>query len=101
MSDFLAYSYSTSTGLTKKEESEINEKTKKSRENFTQGFVKGASFSLLDYYCTHRQHSMYIHQLQMYQHQDQKHLGIVEQYSPHLDLSLGLKLYLSQGKVPM
>lgn len=48
MSDFLAYSYSTSTGLTKKEESEINEKTKKSRENFTQGFVKGASFSLLD-----------------------------------------------------
>lgn len=47
MSAFLAYSYS--TGLTKKEQTEINEKTKKSREEFTEGFIKGASFSLAAY----------------------------------------------------
>lgn len=47
MSAFLAYSYS--TGLTKKEQTEINEKTKKSREEFSKGFVKGASFSLAAY----------------------------------------------------
>lgn len=47
MSAFLAYSYS--TGLTKKEQTEINEKTKKSREEFTKGFVKGGSFSLAAY----------------------------------------------------
>ena len=47
MSAFLAYSYS--TGLTEKEQTEINEKTKKSREEFTKGFVKGASFSLAAY----------------------------------------------------
>lgn len=47
MSAFLAYSYS--TRLTKKEQTEINEKTKKSREEFTKGFVKGASFSLAAY----------------------------------------------------
>jgi len=47
MSAFLAYSYS--TGLTKKEQTAINEKTKKSREEFTKGFVKGASFSLAAY----------------------------------------------------
>jgi hypothetical protein len=47
MSAFLAYSYS--TRLTKKEQTEINEKTKKSREEFTKGFVKGASFSFAAY----------------------------------------------------
>ena len=47
MSAYLAYSYS--TGLTKKEQTEINEKTKKSREEFSKGFVKGASFSLAAY----------------------------------------------------
>ena len=44
MSAYLAYLYS--TGLTEKEQTEINEKTKKSREEFAKGFVKGASFSL-------------------------------------------------------
>lgn len=48
MSAYLAYSYS--TGLTKKEQTEIDEKTKKSREEFSKGFVKGASFSLTAYY---------------------------------------------------
>ena len=47
MSAYLAYSYS--TGLTKKEQTEIDEKTKKSREEFSKGFVKGASFSLTAY----------------------------------------------------
>jgi hypothetical protein len=47
MSAYLAYSYSTC--LTEKEQTEINEKTKKSREEFTKGFVKGASFSLAAY----------------------------------------------------
>ena len=47
MSAFLAYSYS--TGLTKEKQIEINEKTRKSREKFTKGFVKGASFSLAAY----------------------------------------------------
>lgn len=44
MSVYLAYSYS--TGLTKKEQIEIDEKTKKCREEFSKGFIKGASFSL-------------------------------------------------------
>ena len=44
---YLAYSYSTS--LTKKEQTEIDEKTRKSREEFSKGFVKGASFSLTAY----------------------------------------------------
>lgn len=47
MTAYLAYSYS--TGLTKKEQIEIDEKTKKSREEFSKGFVKGASFSLATY----------------------------------------------------
>jgi hypothetical protein len=47
MSSYLAYSYS--TGLTKEEEIKIDEKTKKSREEFSKGFVKGASFSLAVY----------------------------------------------------
>ena len=47
MSAYLAYSYS--TGLTKKEQIKIDEKTKKSREEFSKGFVKGASFSLAAY----------------------------------------------------
>ena len=47
MSAYLAYSYSTC--LTKKEEIEIDKKTKKSREEFSKGFVKGASFSLAAY----------------------------------------------------
>lgn len=47
MSSFLAYSYS--TGLTKKQQTEIDEKTKKSRKEFSKGFVKGASFSLAVY----------------------------------------------------
>lgn len=47
MSAFLAYSYS--TGLTKQEQIQIDKKTKKSREEFTKGFVKGASFSLAAY----------------------------------------------------
>jgi hypothetical protein len=47
MSAYLAYSYS--RGLTKKEEMEINEKTKKSREEVLKGlevFGKAAIFSL-------------------------------------------------------
>ena len=47
MSAYLAYSYS--TGITNKEQTEIDEKTKKSREEFSKGFVKGASFSLAAY----------------------------------------------------
>lgn len=47
MTAYLAYSYS--TRLTKKKEIEIEEKTKKSREEFSKGFVKGASFSLAAY----------------------------------------------------
>ena len=47
MTAYLAYSYS--TRLTKKKEIEIDEKTKKSREEFSKGFVKGASFSLAAY----------------------------------------------------
>lgn len=47
MSAYLAYSYS--TGLTKEEQIEIGEKTKKAREEFTKGFAKGASFSLAAY----------------------------------------------------
>ena len=47
MSAYLAYSYS--TGLTKKEQTKIDEKTKKSREEFSKGFVKGTSFSLAAY----------------------------------------------------
>lgn len=57
MSALLGYSYS--TGLTKEEESEINQKTKKSREEFAKGFGKGASFSLAAY-------SLYL--LTTYQH---------------------------------
>ena len=50
MSALLGYSYSTGlTNLTKEEESEINQKTKKSREEFAKGFGKGASFSLAAY----------------------------------------------------
>jgi hypothetical protein len=48
MNAYLAYSYS--TGLTKKEQTEIDEKTKKSRKEFNKGFLKGASFSLAAYY---------------------------------------------------
>ena len=48
MSTFLPYSYGTT--LTKKKQTEINEKTKKSREEFTQGFVKGVSFSVAAYF---------------------------------------------------
>lgn len=47
MSAYLAYSYS--TRLTKDQQIEIDEKTKKSREEFRKGFVKGASFSLAAY----------------------------------------------------
>lgn len=47
MSAYLAYSYS--TGLTKEEQIEIDEETKKAREEFTKGFAKGASFSLAAY----------------------------------------------------
>ena len=47
MSAYLAYSYS--TGLTKEEQIKIDEKTKKSREEFSKGFVKGTSFSLAAY----------------------------------------------------
>lgn len=47
MSAFLAYSYSTC--LTEKEQTEIDEKTKKSRKEFSKGFVKGASISLAAY----------------------------------------------------
>ena len=47
MTAYLAYSYS--TGLTKKEQIEIDKKTKKSREEFSKGFMKGASFSLAAY----------------------------------------------------
>ena len=47
MSAYLAYLYS--TGLTKKEQTEIDEKTKKSREEFSKGFVKGAIFLLAAY----------------------------------------------------
>ena len=47
MSSYLAYSYS--TGLTKEEQIKIDEKTKKSREEFSKGFVKGTSFSLAAY----------------------------------------------------
>ena len=47
MSAYLAYSYS--TGLTKKEQTKIDQKTKKSWEEFSQGFVKGISFSLAAY----------------------------------------------------
>ena len=47
MSAYLAYSYS--TGLTKKKQTEIDEKVKKSREEFSKGFVKGTSFSLAAY----------------------------------------------------
>ena len=47
MSGYLAYQYS--TGLTKEEQIEIDEKTKKSREAFIKGFVKGTSFSLAAY----------------------------------------------------
>ena len=44
MSAYLAYSYS--IGLTKEEQIKIDKKTKKSREEFSKGFAKGASFSL-------------------------------------------------------
>ena len=47
MSNYLAYSYS--TGLTKEEQIKIDEQTKKSREQFIEGFVKGTSFSLAVY----------------------------------------------------
>lgn len=47
MSAYLAYSYS--TNLTIKEQTEIDEKTKKSREEFSKGFVRGISFSLAAY----------------------------------------------------
>ena len=48
MSIDLAYSYS--TGLTKEEQTKIDEKTKKSREEFSKGFVEGTSFSLAAYF---------------------------------------------------
>lgn len=47
MTAYLAYSYS--IGLTKKEQIEIDKKTKKSWEEFCRGFVNGASFSLAAY----------------------------------------------------
>lgn len=47
MSAFLAYSCS--TRLVEKEQTKINEKTKKPRKEFTKGFVKGPSFSLATY----------------------------------------------------
>jgi hypothetical protein len=48
MSASLAYSYS--TNLTIKEQTEIDEKTKKCREEFSKGFVRGVSFSLAAYF---------------------------------------------------
>ena len=47
MSAYLGYSYS--TGLTKEEQTRIDKKTKKSREEFNKGFVKGTSLSLAAY----------------------------------------------------
>ena len=47
MSAYLAYSYS--IGLTKEEQIQIDEKTKKSQKEFRKGFAKGASFSLAAY----------------------------------------------------
>ena len=47
MNSYLAYSYS--TGFTKEEQTKIDEKTKKSRQEFTKGFIKGTSFSLAAY----------------------------------------------------
>ena len=47
MTAYLAYSYS--TGLTEKEQIEIDKKTKKSREEFCRGFMKGTRFSLAAY----------------------------------------------------
>ena len=48
MSVHLAYSYS--TGLTKKEQTEIDNKTKKCRKKFSKAFVKVTSFSLAAYF---------------------------------------------------
>ena len=47
MSGYLAYLYS--TGLTEKEQNKIDKKTKRCREEFSKGFVKGTSFSLAAY----------------------------------------------------
>ena len=47
MSAYLAYQYS--TGLTKKQQTKIDERVKRSREEFSKGFVKGTSFSLAAY----------------------------------------------------
>lgn len=47
MSAYLAYSYI--VNLTTEEQAEIDEKTKKSREEFSKGFVRGISFSLAIY----------------------------------------------------
>lgn len=48
MSAYLAYSYS--SNLTIKEQTYIDKKTKKSRKEFSKGFVKGVSFSLIAYF---------------------------------------------------
>lgn len=48
MSAYLTYSYN--IRLTSEKQDEIDEKTKKVREEFSKGFVKGASISLVVYY---------------------------------------------------
>ena len=48
MSAYLAYSYI--TRLTAKKQNGIDEKTKKAREEFSKGFMKGTSISLVVYY---------------------------------------------------
>jgi hypothetical protein len=48
MSAYLTYSYN--IRLTSEKQDEIDEKTKKTREEFSKGFVKGASISLVVYY---------------------------------------------------
>ena len=47
MTAYLAYSYS--TGLTKEEKIEIEERVTKSQQEFRRGFIKGTTFSLTAY----------------------------------------------------
>lgn len=47
MTSYLAYSYN--VGLTKKKQLKIDKKAKKSRKDFSKGFIKGANLSLAAY----------------------------------------------------
>lgn len=75
--------------------------TEKSRQEFSQGFLKGVSYSLAAY-SIYAMVTSVAEAAQIHQQQTQKHLEILEEFSfhlIHLTLSLGLNLCLKERKV--